>query len=100
MRIGHQGHPGPLKNSDCLITGDGWELPQKHIQRVTLFQVIEKILDWHTRSREDGCSALNVWVNGDEVAGHGKAPSAFMPNQFTTQRVFGAFHGNFNKDGL
>jgi hypothetical protein len=94
MRIGHQGHPGLLKNSDGLITGDGWELLQKHIQRIAFFQVIEKILDWHTRSRENGRSALNVWINCDEVAGHGEAPSAVVPIQFASQGVVGSFRGN------
>jgi len=93
MRIGHQGHPGLLKNSDGLITGDGWELLQKHIQRIAFFQVIEKILDWHTRSRENGRSALNVWINCDEVAGHGEAPYALQLRKFNRQGVLGRFVG-------
>jgi hypothetical protein len=57
-------------------------------------------LDRHSGSREDGGSALNVWINGDEVAGHGEAPSAVVPIQFASQGVVGAFHGNFNKAGF
>ena len=76
MRIGHQGHPGLFKNGYCLFTRDGWKLLKKNIQRVTFFEIVKKILDRHSGSSEHRCSALDVWVNDDEGAGHGVPPRA------------------------
>ena len=55
-----------LQNRDRCIPLDGWEISQKLIQRITRFEIVEKIFHGHTSAAKNRHAALNLGINASD----------------------------------
>ena len=82
MRIGDKCGPRLFKYRHRKFPTDGRKIVQKDLQRISGFQVIEQRLDRDTRASENGSSAVNFWIDGDQLCLHGK-PWVRRPIQYS-----------------
>ena len=59
-----------LQNRNRRIPLDGWEIIQKLIQRVTCFEIVEKIFHGYAGAAENWHAALNLGINGNDSLFH------------------------------
>jgi hypothetical protein len=59
-----------LQNRNRCIPLDGWEISQKLIQRITCFEIVEKIFHGHTNAAKNRHAALNLGINGNDSLFH------------------------------
>ena len=67
-----------LKNGDGQFPAHGRKVIEKDIDGVPRFKMIEKRLDRHSRSDEDGRSTVDLGVNNDELRRHGASASEVL----------------------
>ena len=60
--------PRLLKNGNRLLPAYRRELIEEDLKGITLFNVIEQILDWHARTGEHRRAALDLRINGHNNA--------------------------------
>ena len=72
----HQGHACLLKNGDGQFPAHGRKVIEEHVDGVPRPKMIEERPDWHPRSNEDGRSAVDLGVNGDELRRHNLTSNA------------------------
>ena len=66
-----------LKNRDGQFPAHGRKVIEEDIDGVPRFKMVEKRLDRHSRSDEDGRSAVDLGINGDELR-HGAGVSEVL----------------------
>ena len=55
---------------DCLFTRHGRKLAQEFRERVTAFQVVDQVLEWHARTLKARRSTHNFRVGHDNAISH------------------------------
>ncbi|OGA79130.1 MAG: hypothetical protein A3G81_00260 [Betaproteobacteria bacterium RIFCSPLOWO2_12_FULL_65_14] len=76
MRIRYECSTRLFKHGYRQFATDGREVIEKDLQRISSFQVIEERLDRDPCTSEHGSSAVDVWIDGDQLRLHGSTPGA------------------------
>src|SRR3990167_5778948 len=71
MRIGDECGARLFKHCYRQFATDGRKIIQKNLQRVSSLQVIEERLDRDARAGENGRSAVDLGIDGEQLGLHG-----------------------------
>ena len=63
---------------------NGRKIIQKNLQRVPSLQVIEERLDRDARASENGRSAVDLGIDGDQLCLHGRTPAQVTGTVYLT----------------
>jgi hypothetical protein len=74
MRIWCQCGTRLFKNGDGQCSAHGWEVVKEDFERITRFQVVEQRFDRDSCTTKNGRTAMDLWVNDDQLATHAWTP--------------------------
>ncbi len=86
MRIGEECGARLFKHSYRQFATDGRKIIQEDLQRISGFQVIEERLDRDARANENGRSAVDLGIDGNQLCLHGQAPARATAAVYATDR--------------